>query len=94
VYRSTIADPRDLRLYLEDLVAADRLAANPNRVPHVSYSERLIEHDADEWPHYRVYERAGPQAFEDYWQAFPTLRDRWPLARRSGAQENAEADEG
>ena len=84
VYRSTIADPRDLRLYLEDLVAADPLAANPERVPHITYSERIVEHAPDEAAHYRVYERAGAKAFEDYWQAFPALRDRWPTARQSG----------
>ena len=80
VFRSTIADPADLRGYLLDLLAADRLTADARRVPHVSYSERLVEHDADEAVHQRVYERAGPKAFEDYWRFFPAHRDRWPRA--------------
>ncbi|HEY7062769.1 MAG TPA: redoxin family protein [Chloroflexota bacterium] len=87
VYRSTIADPRELEGFLEELLAADALGGQPDRVPHVGYSERIIEHDADEAAHYRVYERAGPKAFEDYWQAFPALRGRWP--RPAPEQEEA-----
>jgi peroxiredoxin len=79
VYRSTIANAAELRYYLHEMVAADRLAAaKPDRVPHLAYTEWLLEHEADEPVHYRVYERAGPKAFEDYWQVFPRHRDRWP----------------
>ena len=78
VYRSTIADASELRLYLEQIIAADRLATNPDRVPHIGYSERIIEHDPDQTTHRRVYERAGPKAFEDFWKIFPKLRNRWP----------------
>ena len=78
VYRSTIADPQDVRCYLNELLASDRLSANPDRVPHISYSERLIEHEPDQAIHRRVYNRAGPKAFEDFWQQFPTQRGRWP----------------
>ena len=77
-YRSTIADPQDLRNYLEELVAWDRLSASPDRVPHLSYSERLMEHEPDQAAHRRVYNRAGPKAFEDFWNQFPTQRGRWP----------------
>jgi peroxiredoxin len=78
VYRSTIADARELRLFLEQIIAADRLATNPDRVPHIGYSEHIIEHDPDQTTHRRVYERAGPKAFEDFWRIFPKLRNRWP----------------
>lgn len=78
VYRSTIVNPAELERYLEELVASDALGANPDRIPHVGYSERVIEHAADQATHRRVYERAGPKAFEDYWKVFPALRDRWP----------------
>jgi peroxiredoxin len=78
IYRSTIANASELRLYLEQLIAADDLTANPNRVPHISYSEYIIEHDPDQATHRRVYERAGPKAFEDFWKIFPNLRSRWP----------------
>jgi len=78
VYRSTIADPNEARQYLEELVASDRLTVNPNRVPHTCYSERLIEHDPDQAEHRRVYGRAGPKAFEDFWKLFPAQRGRWP----------------
>ncbi len=77
-YRSTIADPPDLRHYLNELFVWDRLSANPDRVSHISYSERLIEHEPDQAVHRRVYNRAGPQAFEDFWRQFPSQRGRWP----------------
>jgi hypothetical protein len=77
VFRNTIADLRTLRHFLEDLVASDRLT-DPNRSPHISYVEYIVEHEVDEEAHYRVYERAGPKAFEDYWNVFPGERDRWP----------------
>lgn len=77
-YRSTIADPPDLRQYLKELFASDHLSADPERVPHLSYSERLIEHEPDQAIHRKVYDRAGPQAFEDYWRQFPSQRGRWP----------------
>ena len=78
VYRSTIADPQDARHYLAELLASDHLSANPDRVPHLCYSERLIEHEPDQVQHRRVYDRAGPKAFEDYWKQFPGQRGRWP----------------
>ncbi len=87
VYRNTIADPRALEGFLEELLEADALAAQPDRVPHIGYLERIVEHDADEAAHYRVYKRAGPKAFEDYWQAFPAMRGHWP--RPPGEQEGA-----
>lgn len=85
VYRATIADPRELAVFLDQLVAARALAVDADRIPHVGYAERLIEYTPDENAHYRVYERAGPKAFEDYWRAFPHLRDRWPRSGRPGA---------
>lgn len=80
VYRATIADPTELRGFLTQLVASRALDSDPDRVPHVGYAERLIEYEPEEEAHFRVYERAGPKAFEDYWQAFPALRGRWPSA--------------
>jgi hypothetical protein len=77
VYRSNIANDRELRQFLEDLLAADRLAAE-GRVLHAQYSERLVGHEADQATHRRVYERAGTKAFEDYWQRRPENRNRWP----------------
>lgn len=77
VYRSNMANDCELRQFLEDLLAADRLAAE-GRVLHAQYSERLVGHEADQATHRRVYERAGPKAFEDYWQRRPENRNRWP----------------
>ena len=77
-FRSTIADTREVGEYLKDLLEADKLSVNPDRVPHLSYSERLIEHDPDQEIHRRVYSRAGQKAFEDFWKLFPALRGRWP----------------
>jgi hypothetical protein len=77
-FRSTITDPHEVELYLEELVQSDAITQNPDRVPHLSYSERLIEHDPDREIHRRVYDRAGPKAYEDVWNAFPTMRGRWP----------------
>ena len=33
---------------------------------------------ADQATHRRVYERAGAEAFEDYWAKRPQNRNRWP----------------
>jgi peroxiredoxin len=77
VYRSNMANDRELRQFLEDLLAADRLAAE-GRMLHAQYSERLVGHEADQATHRRVYERAGTKAFEDYWQRRPENRNRWP----------------
>ena len=43
-----------------------------------SYSERVVPHEADQATHRRIYERAGPKAFEDYWAKRPQNRNRWP----------------
>ena len=48
------------------------------RVVHLQYSERVVAHEADQATHRRVYERAGPKAFEDYWTKRPQNRNRWP----------------
>jgi peroxiredoxin len=80
VFRTTIVDERALRLFVEDLVASERLT-DPDRSPHISYTEMMVEHEVDEETHYRVYVRAGPKAFEDYWKVFPGERDRWPRSR-------------
>jgi len=77
VYRSNMANHRELRQFLEDLLAADRLAAE-GRMLHAQYSERLVGHEADQATHRRVYERAGPKASEDYWSKRPQFRGRWP----------------
>lgn len=78
VFRSTIAQPFQLRNYLTELLDADRLARDhPERVRHLAYTEYLVEHEADEAQHYRVYSRAGPKAFEDTWRANPARR-HWP----------------
>ena len=77
VYRSNMANADDLRQLLEDLVATDRLAEQGETL-HSQYSERLVPHLADRATHHRVYERAGPKAFEDFWTRRPELRDRWP----------------
>jgi peroxiredoxin len=77
VYRSNMANSEELKQFLEDLVNADRLAAE-GRMVHAEYSERLVGHEADQATHRRVYERAGQKAFEDYWKRRPDLRHRWP----------------
>ena len=77
IYRSNMANAGELRQLLEDLVSAERLAAAGDMV-HQQYSERLIPHLADKETHHRVYRRAGPKAFEDYWQQLPDLRNKWP----------------
>jgi peroxiredoxin len=77
IFRSNMAKLRELRQFLDDLLTADRAAAE-GRVLHLQYSERVVAHEADQATHRRVYERAGPKAFEDYWAKRPQHRDRWP----------------
>ena len=77
VFRSNMANDRALRQFLEDTVAADRAVA-AGRVVHLQYSERVVAHEADQATHRRVYERAGPRAFDDYWAKRPQHRNRWP----------------
>jgi peroxiredoxin len=77
IFRSNMANHAELRQFLEDIVAAERAAAD-GRVLHLQYSERVIAHEADQATHRRVYERAGPKAFEDYWAKRPQNRNRWP----------------
>jgi peroxiredoxin len=77
VFRSNMANHRELRQVLEDLMTAEHAAAE-GRVLHLQYSERVIPHEADQPTHRRVYERAGPKAFEDYWKKRPQHRNRWP----------------
>jgi peroxiredoxin len=77
VYRSNMANHRELRQFLEDVIAAERAGA-AGRVVHLQYSERVVAHEADQATHRRVYERAGPKAFEDYWAKRPQNRNRWP----------------
>ncbi|HYA28930.1 MAG TPA: TlpA disulfide reductase family protein, partial [Acidobacteriota bacterium] len=77
VFRSNMANHRELRQFLDDLVAADKAAA-AGKVLHLQYSERIIAHEADQATHRRIYERAGPKAFEDYWAKRPQNRNRWP----------------
>ena len=77
IFRSNMANLRELRQFLEDLIAADRAAVD-GRVLHLQYSERIIPHEADQATHRRVYERAGAKAFEDYWAKRPQHRNRWP----------------
>jgi alkyl hydroperoxide reductase subunit AhpC len=77
IFRGNMANHRELRQFLEDLVAAEQAAAE-GRVLHLQYSERVIPHEADQATHRRVYERAGPKAFEDYWAKRPQNRNRWP----------------
>lgn len=79
VFRSTIADPIQLRTYLTELAGWDRIRReHPDHAPHISYTESLVEITADEAAHYRVYRRAGRKAFEDYWRVKPDHRDTWP----------------
>jgi peroxiredoxin len=77
IFRSNMANHRELRQFLADLIAADRAAVD-GRVLHLQYSERIIPHEADQATHRRVYQRAGTRAFEDYWAKRPQHRDRWP----------------
>jgi peroxiredoxin len=77
VFRSNMANDRELRQFLEDLIVAEKAAAE-GRVLHLQYSERVIAHEADQATHRRVYERAGAKAFEDYWAKRPQNRNRWP----------------
>jgi peroxiredoxin len=77
VFRSNMANHCELRQYLEDLLAAENAAAE-GKVLHLQYSERVVPHEADQATHRRVYERAGPKAFEDYWAKRPQNRNRWP----------------
>ena len=77
IFRSNMANHRELRQFLEDLMAADQAPVD-GRVMHLQYSERVIAHEADQAIHRRVYERAGHKAFEDYWVKRPQHRDRWP----------------
>jgi alkyl hydroperoxide reductase subunit AhpC len=77
IFRSNMASDRELRQFLEDLLAAEK-AATEGQVTHWQYSERVLPHVADQATHRRVYERAGPKAFEDYWAKRPQNRNRWP----------------
>ena len=77
VYRCNIMNSVELGQYLEDLTCADRLAVEGEML-HTQYSERVVLHHAEKQVHHRVYERAGPKAFEDYWKVRPDLRNRWP----------------
>jgi len=77
VFRSNMANHRELRQFLGDIFAAERAVA-AGRVVHLQYSERVVAHEADQATHRRVYQRAGPKAFEDYWAKRPQQRNRWP----------------
>ncbi len=77
VFRSNMANHRELREFLEDLLAGEK-AREEGEITHVQYSERVLAHQADQAAHRRVYERAGPKAFEDYWTRRPQHRNRWP----------------
>jgi len=77
IFRSNMANDRELRQFLDDLLAAERAAAD-GKVTHLQYSERVVPHEADQATHRRVYERAGAKAFEDYWAKRPQNRNRWP----------------
>jgi alkyl hydroperoxide reductase subunit AhpC len=77
MFRSNMANHRELRQCLEELLAAEKAAAE-GKVLHLQYSERVVPHEADQATHRRVYERAGPKAFEDYWSKRPQNRNRWP----------------
>ena len=77
IFRSNMANDGELRQFLNDLFAAEKAAAE-GRVLHLQYSERVMPHEADQATHRRVYERAGPKAFEDYWAKRPQNRNRWP----------------
>ena len=77
VFRSNMTNHAELRQFLEDIIGAEKAVAE-GRVLHLQYSERVIAHEADQSTHRRVYERAGPKAFEDYWAKRPQNRNRWP----------------
>jgi peroxiredoxin len=77
ILRSNMASHRELRQFLEDLLEAETAAAG-GKVTHLQYSERIVPYVADQATHRRVYERAGPKAFEDYWARRPDKRNRWP----------------
>jgi peroxiredoxin len=77
IFRSNMANHRELHEFLDNLLAAEKAAAE-GRVTHLQYSERVLPHEADQATHRRVYERAGPKAFEDYWAKRPQNRNRWP----------------
>jgi alkyl hydroperoxide reductase subunit AhpC len=77
IFRSNMASGRELQQYLEALLSAERAAAE-GKVTHLQYSERVLPHVADQVTHRRVYQRAGPKAFEDYWAKRPQNRNRWP----------------
>ena len=53
VFRSNMANHRELRQYLEDLLAAEKAAAE-GKVLHLQYSERVVAHEADQATHRRV----------------------------------------
>jgi peroxiredoxin len=71
IFRSHMASDRELRQFLEDLLAAEKATAE-GEVTHLQYSERVLPHVADQATHRRVYERAGAKAFEDYWSKRPS----------------------
>ena len=77
IFRSNMANHSELRQFLDDIVAAEKAAAD-GCVLHLQYSERVIAHEADQATHHRAYQRAGPKAFEDYWAKRPQNRNRWP----------------
>jgi peroxiredoxin len=77
IFRSNMANHHEMLEFLESLLAAEA-AASEGKVLHLQYSERVIPHEADQSTHRRVYERAGPKAFEDYWAKRPQNRNRWP----------------
>ena len=64
--RAQQRDSKRAALPLSSLATRNRLNARG--------SERLVGHLADQATHRRVYERAGPTAFEDYWKAHPLCR--------------------
>lgn len=77
IFRSNMANHAELWQFLEDILAAEKAAAD-GRVLHLQYSERVVAHEADQATHRRVYERAGPKAIKDYWAKRPQNRNRWP----------------
>ena len=77
IFRSNMANDRELRQFLDDLLAAEKAEAE-GKVTHLQYSERVLPHEADQATHRRVYERAGQKALEDYWAKRPQNRNRWP----------------
>jgi hypothetical protein len=77
IFRSNMANHRELREFLNDLLDAESARAQ-GKVTHPQYSERVLPHEADRATHHRVYQRAGVKAFEDYWAKRPQHRNRWP----------------